>query len=151
MKKLILLGICTCYSFLAYNQTVSVKDFETGEPVAFATLTSDTPKAFSLTNEKGHADISAFKGSEAIEIRMLGYDIISVSFTHLEKESFEINLIPSSISMEGVVVSATRWNQSSYDVPSKVISVTPKMVDLQNPQTAANLLNVSHYCLFIPG
>ena len=49
----------------------------------------------------------------------------------------------SSFNLEDAVVSATRWSQKSSDVPSKIVSISPKKVRLQNPQTAADLLGVS--------
>lgn len=42
-----------------------------------------------------------------------------------------------------VVVSATRWDQNSSEVPSKVTIVSQEVVTLQNPQTAADLLGQS--------
>ena len=45
--------------------------------------------------------------------------------------------------LDEVVVSATRWRQTSSNVPSKIITISPREVTLQNPQTAADLLGIS--------
>ncbi|HRW98582.1 MAG TPA: TonB-dependent receptor [Cyclobacteriaceae bacterium] len=45
--------------------------------------------------------------------------------------------------LDEVVVSATRWRQTSSNVPSKIITISPREVSLQNPQTAADLLGIS--------
>jgi len=45
--------------------------------------------------------------------------------------------------LDEVVVSATRWSQTSTNVPAKIITITPADVVLQNPQTAADLLGIS--------
>ncbi|HNP95517.1 MAG TPA: TonB-dependent receptor [Cyclobacteriaceae bacterium] len=45
--------------------------------------------------------------------------------------------------LDEVVVSATRWRQTSSNVPSKIITIPPREVSLQNPQTAADLLGIS--------
>jgi hemoglobin/transferrin/lactoferrin receptor protein len=61
----------------------------------------------------------------------------------LESEAFKISLETSNLSLDEVVISGSRWRQSSDNVPSKIISISAKEVALQNPQTAADLLNVS--------
>ena len=65
------------------------------------------------------------------------------SYAELRNSNFEIVLSISSISIDQVVISATRWNQSTSDIPSKIISISPETVALQNPQTAADLLAAS--------
>lgn len=44
--------------------------------------------------------------------------------------------------LEEVVV-ATKWKQKKQDVPYKIASITTEDIELQNPQTAADLLGVS--------
>ena len=47
----------------------------------------------------------------------------------------------NEIKLNEIVVSATRWNQQSQDIPSKIITISLKDIALQNPQTAADLLS----------
>lgn len=54
-------------------------------------------------------------------------------------------LTPSKIDLNEIVVSASKWNNSIREVSSKIVSVSRKEVQLQNPQTAADLLGVSGY------
>jgi hemoglobin/transferrin/lactoferrin receptor protein len=42
-----------------------------------------------------------------------------------------------------VIVAATRWNQNSSDIPLKVINITDEEISIRNPQTMADLLNIS--------
>lgn len=130
-------------SYSAYAQTITIKDRKTREPVEWVSLISESPKASAITDAKGQADISAFKGAEKIIIRRLGYKAEVKSFAELESLSFGIFLQPEPFGMHEIVVSATRWRQTSSDVPSKIISILPEEVALQNPQTAADLLGVS--------
>ena len=126
-----------------YSQTVTIKDLKTNEPIELATLTSSNPKHSAITNAKGQADISAFANAGKIEIRSLGYKTLVKSYAELKVESFLLGMQPSNLDLEEVVISATKWRQSSDDVPSKIISITPQEVALQNPQTAADLLEIS--------
>lgn len=128
---------------MAFSQTITVTDKETGMPVEMATLVSTGSNIFAVTDEKGQTDVTAFRGSERIEIRMLGYKTENLSFSELEKRDFALQLHRSGISIDQYVVSATRWNQSSRDVPARIATISASEFSLQNPQTAADLLGVS--------
>lgn len=130
-------------SCLALAQTVTIKDKKTKEPVELVSLISTIPEAQAETNVKGQVDISAFKGADEIIISRLGYETKKLSYAALEELSFEIFLEPKPFNMYNIVVSATRWRQASSDVPSEIITISPLEVELQNPQTAADLLGVS--------
>lgn len=143
MLKTILLFFVLGISFMAYSQTLTLTNIESNEPIELVSIMSDHPNAFTTTNTMGQADISAFQGSNKIEIRRLGYKTEIKSFEELSASNYLINLTPSSAAFDEVVVSATRWNQSSSNTPSKISSITPKDVALNNPQTAADLLGSS--------
>lgn len=65
-------------SVSAYSRTITIKDQETQEPVEWVSLVSEIPKAVAVTNAKGQADITAFKGAEKTVIRRLGYKTIVI-------------------------------------------------------------------------
>lgn len=134
-----LLGL-VCF---AHAQIITINDEETGEPLELATLMSENPQAFALTNSIGKADITAFKKAENITIRLLGYKTVERSYTELQAQGFTLGLAQSRISIDAVVVSATRWTQSARDIPNRIASISAKKVNLQNPQTAADLLSIS--------
>ena len=138
-----MLWLCLGVSCFAYSQIVTVKDLETGQPIEAASLSSESPREFVTTNSKGQADISNFIGAETIEIRALGYKKQTFSFSGLTDVSFEVLLAASDIQVDEVVISATRWNQVSRDQPVKIVSVSPQAIALSNPQTAADLLQLS--------
>jgi hemoglobin/transferrin/lactoferrin receptor protein len=131
------------FSQSVFSQVITITDEDSGQPLDLVTLISNSPKAFATTNAKGQADISKFEGSEKIEIRTLGYETLSKTYSELQSNNFEIILSLSNISIDQVVISATRWNQASSKIPSKVVSISPNTVALQNPQTAADLLGIS--------
>ncbi len=126
-----------------FSQIVNVKDKETGQPLDLVTLTSDKPRAFALTNGEGQAEISRFKGAGIIEIRIIGYQTLRLAYQEIEKSGFEILMEQGSITLNQVVISATRWNQDAREVPARIVSLSPRKMALGNPQTAADLLNAS--------
>ncbi|UII30540.1 TonB-dependent receptor [Fulvivirga ulvae] len=143
MKKLIFLCLLLGASCYGYTQVITIKDKKTGEPLEMVAIMSKQPKAYATTNSEGKADISSFKDAEKIVIHLLGYKRETKSYEQLQNESFNLNLAHSEFTMDEVVVSATRWDQSASEVPSKIIAISQEEVALQNPQTAADLLNIS--------
>lgn len=143
MKRILLLFFLTGLFLQGMAQLITVTDKSTGEPLDLVTLMSDQPKAFALTNGDGQADISKFRGAQVIEVRMLGYQTRRISFSELEKAGFAVSLDRGLINLDQVVISATRWNQNAREVPAKVLTMSPKEIALENPQTAADLLSAS--------
>jgi hemoglobin/transferrin/lactoferrin receptor protein len=142
MRKLLLLWLLLGVYGIGFTQIITITDGASHQPIELATLSSESPMANALTNSKGQADITKFKDAQIIEIRMLGYRTEIFSFEQIRLAGFKIKLTPG-ITMDEVVVSASRWNQTSRNVPSKITSISSKTVLLQNPQTAADLLGAS--------
>jgi hemoglobin/transferrin/lactoferrin receptor protein len=143
MKRLISLFLFTLACISIHAQIITIKDKENYQPLDLVTLSSQAPSASAITNIKGQAEVSAFKGSALIEIRLLGYETARKSYAEMEKAGFLIYLNQSAISLDQVIISATRWSQMTREVPSKITSISAKEVALQNPQTAADLLGAS--------
>lgn len=124
-------------------QTISINDQETGKALEMVTLMSENPKAFTTTNVNGQADITNFRGSDKIEIRSLGYKAIIKSYDEIKSDKFKIGMEIYNLNLDELVVSGTRWRQSSDNIPSKIVTISPVEINLQNPQTAADLLGIS--------
>jgi hemoglobin/transferrin/lactoferrin receptor protein len=143
MKKNILMWMFLAFTQFAVAQVLTVENNETGEYLSSASISSDNPKAFAVTNARGQADISEFRGAERIIIRRLGYKTELKSFAELEAMGFELKMTATSTHFDEVVVSASRWTQTASNVPSKISIISVEDVALQNPQTAADLLGAS--------
>ncbi|MEQ8242417.1 TonB-dependent receptor [Fulvivirga sp.] len=143
MKKYYYLMLVILMSMSAYGQTLTVVDKKSSEPIELATVASKSPNAFVTTDENGQADISELRGSNKIEIRIIGYTTFYTSYEKLELIGFRVLMERSTLSMDEIVISATKWELSSSEVPSKITAISAEEVALQNPQTAADLLNVS--------
>ncbi len=125
------------------GQVITVKDRETGQALELVRISSVSQKFFVVTNKNGQADISAFKGAERIEFRLIGYRRTVKRYDELTGENNVVYLSPSQLSSDEIVVSATRWNQARRDVPNKITIITPRDVALLNPQTTADMLGQS--------
>jgi hemoglobin/transferrin/lactoferrin receptor protein len=141
--KYFIFGYLGILTFTAQAQVLKVIDRESGTPLPLVTIVSETPALFATTDEQGEADITDFAEVEAIEIRYLGYTTLITSFNNLEKHGFVVRLFPSGLSVNGIVVTATRIGQHSGDIPHQVLTLSRREVALQNPQTTADLLGTS--------
>lgn len=142
MKYILCAWLCVAMHITLFAQILTVRD-NAGNPVEYATVASKSPNVFLTTDNNGQADISKLKGSKRIEVRYLGYITIHTNYSELEKQGFRVTFEPSTLSMDEIVISATKWELPSSDVPSKIVAISSKEIALQNPQTAADLLNVS--------
>ncbi|MFZ1292179.1 MAG: TonB-dependent receptor plug domain-containing protein, partial [Melioribacteraceae bacterium] len=124
-------------------QIITVRDKETNQKLESVIIKSEIPKAITATNSLGEAELKLFKDSEKILLQHLGYKTLSKSYEEILHEDLVIYLIPTNISLDQVVVSATKWNQSNIEIPTKIISISPKDIEFQNPQTTADMLSAS--------
>jgi hemoglobin/transferrin/lactoferrin receptor protein len=143
MKVNIIFFLCLAMVCIASAQTLNIKDRKTGEPLEMVTLMSKTPNAFTTTNDKGQADVSAFRGAEIIEIRRLGYQTKIKSFEEIKLLNFELLMKVSATEFDEIVVSATRWSQPPANIPSKISVISPGEAAMHNPLSTADLLGSS--------
>ena len=143
MKHLLLITLFLGTYISIFSQAITIKSQENGQPLEFVLLSSNDPKASAITDVRGQADMSTFRGAEKIEIRLIGYETLAKSYRELEQADFLLSLSPSSFALDQVVVTASRWNQSRRDIPARITTITQREVALQNPQTAADLLGSS--------
>jgi hemoglobin/transferrin/lactoferrin receptor protein len=137
--SLLLLGI----TLTGHSQLITIQDEENHRPLELATLSSENHLALIITNSKGQADISAFRESARIEIRMVGYKPIIRSYDQLKKDGFMVYMRASIVTLDQIVISASRWRQPRREIPARITSITPKDIANGNPQTAADLLGLS--------
>jgi hemoglobin/transferrin/lactoferrin receptor protein len=143
MKNFLFICILVFSKILLNAQAITVIDRETSLPIPSCNIFSNKHHLNIQTNSNGQADISPLSTAENIEISAFGYSNSIKSFSELESDNFIVKLKQSSVNLDEIVISATRWHQSSGDIPSKVVKISPKQTELQNTQTAADLLGIS--------
>ncbi len=90
MKKTITLIIFITLTLLSYSQILTIRDKESNQALEMVTIYSESPRASALTNAHGQVDLTEFKGSAKIELRMIGYDNLTLSYAEIEKSEFKI-------------------------------------------------------------
>lgn len=81
-----------------------------------------------------------------LQVMKLGFlkSLVGFFFLLLSANSYsQVVTIKDTSAIDEVVISASKWNQVSTQVPMKIASITSKDVNLYQPQTAADLLGSS--------
>lgn len=144
MKRYVLVLLLMGMSGLFLDaQTLRVHEQATHRPMAGVTIQQGATGAGSATDARGQADIAALRGADSIFIRFIGYRTVVFSYAQLEQLGFQVQMEEDRVSLDAVVVSATRWRQSRREAPLRISAIRPQEVMLQNPQTAADLLGLS--------
>lgn len=143
MSKYMWVVLFLIFTLEMHAQTLTVKDQKTGQTLEFVTIIADQGKIVITTDLNGQAAVKSLKGKPQIEFRLIGYQKKELSWEQLLEKQFLVGLEPKSISLESVVISASRFTQKAEEVPVKIISIRQKEIELQNPQTAADLLAAS--------
>jgi hemoglobin/transferrin/lactoferrin receptor protein len=142
MKVVFLLLFLSFYAGLAKAQIITVLNKNDNTPIVGATLNSKS-EVSAVTNSKGQVDIADFKGEAEIQFRSLGFETEFLTYNDIIKSDLTVYLTPSNLSLDEVVISGTRWRQTSANIPAKIISISPNEVAMLNPQTAADMLALS--------
>jgi len=142
-KNVISIYFLLCLVTFGHAQIITIKDQSANKTLELATIISQKSKPIILTNANGQANISAFRDVESIQISLLGYETRILSYSDIMNADYQIALTQTNINLDQIVVSATRWQQSSNNIPARISSITADNVAFQNPQTAADLLGIS--------
>ncbi len=93
-----------------------------------------------LTNVYGIADISAFPESDTLIFQHAAYETYSVQYGLISKAGFNIYLEKKSISLDEIIISATRFEKDAVEIPNRIISISAEKISFENPQTTADVL-----------
>ncbi len=142
MRKIII-SFLWLISFSVSAQNILVLDSTTSKPLENVVITSLNPNKTVTTNSKGQANIDVFSTSKKIEVRLVGYETVKTDYNTIKKQNFVLKLTPFYFNLDEVVVSATRWRQAQNRIPAKIIHIKKRDVELDNPQTVADMLGFS--------
>jgi len=126
-----------------FSQTLTIKEETTGKPLQDVYVYCYNPAISAVTNTNGQCDISDFVDCDSIVIELIGYKKESLSFIQIRKNDFVVYLSEKYFSEKQIVVSATRWQQEQKNIPGKITTIHPLKIQMQNPQTAADLIGQS--------
>jgi hemoglobin/transferrin/lactoferrin receptor protein len=130
-------------SLQLYAQTVIVKDAKTEKPLELVSVYSGDKNRALITDTRGRVDISSFRNSEELVFRLLGYEILKVSYNELSQQNYSVLLKEQPIAIGNVVVSSNRWVEDRSEIAQTIELITPKDVEFMTPQTIADMLSMT--------
>jgi hemoglobin/transferrin/lactoferrin receptor protein len=143
MKKVVTLLVISLFShsLLHADETILLKvlSAETGNPVAGARVS--TEDAVLVTNESGRVRIPA--NVAYVTVTHPAYERKRVYKSEFLASEYVISLEPRVFSDTVVITGANRREQVLADSAVRVEQVGREQVDIANPQTAADLLDIS--------
>jgi hemoglobin/transferrin/lactoferrin receptor protein len=142
--KIKLLILFNLLAISLYAQKVTILDNVTAQPVPNVAIFSMNPSYSTITNARGQADITVFKGVDSVYIKHVSYTTKVMSYKELASEKVLV-LEMSNIALDEVIVSANRWEQQNIEVPHRIEKMTQREISFSNPQTAADLLAAGGY------
>ena len=143
MQRIILLGWLCCIYFVGMGQQLLILEESTQKPIEGALVFTASPLVYGMTAPNGIVHLATFKGVTEISVRCLGYQSSTVKVDFDNHRQPVVYLTPTLYNLDHVVVSATKWSQTSDNLPLKIIRITPEEAQFNNPQTAADLLGSS--------
>ena len=126
-----------------HTQTGIILNKEGKIPLESVLLHSEKLNIQGITNKNGQIDLSSFSTAEKIEIRYIGFKTIIESYQSIKEKGFIIYLEEAGITLDEMVISASRRQESSKGIPSKIRTMSKSDIQLLQPQTAADLLGIS--------
>ena len=127
----------------SFGQTAEILNSDSKMPLAEVLLFGAENNISEVSDEKGKIDLSRFENQKTIHFQLLGFQSLTLSWGEIEKANFIILMTPGMIQMDQAVVSATKWRQSSQDVPGKVSVLSTSNLQIRNPSNTADWLGSS--------
>ena len=121
-------------------QQVIVVNKSDKQPIPGVAVYNDIKTKTAITDFDGNVDLDSYSLQDKIHFQHLSYHKISIQKLNVQDTIF---LSPKATSLNEVVISASKFEQSKKEVPQNIISITPEDIQLSNPQTSADLLNNS--------
>lgn len=121
-------------------QTVLVRDNNSFRPVDNVAIYTPAHTRTALTNIYGIADVSSFMETDTLFFQHTAYESISYTYEEISGAEFNIFLEKKFISLDEIIISATRFDQDLSEIPNRIISIPAEKIHFDNPQTTADVL-----------
>ena len=144
LKQFTLLIFLLLFIPLSQSQEITVIDRLTQERIPGVKIECKSSDTKVIANSEGRFRLETFQGCDTILISYPDYILEEFAYTDL-RNIVTVELEEVQLDVDGVVVSAFRWEYDVREIPNKVTAIDVKDVTLENPQTTADLLASSGY------
>ncbi len=142
-SKILVISIIMLNTAIVNSQTVYVFDEQTGKPISNVFVYSNNQKTTTITNSSGIADLSEFSEEEKIIFQHTSYYLLATNKHKLGRQKFRLGMNENFVKLSEVVVSASKWEENTSEIPNKIAIIKKKDIIFGNPQTSADMLGNS--------
>ncbi len=144
MHKQIFAGLLFIFFWQCLSaQKIIVIDASDHKPVKDVAVYNDNKTRFGYTDLAGEFSIDSFDDDDYLNFQHPSYENIRLTRKEIEDSDYVVFMFYLTFDIEEFVVSANRWEQSTMEVPNKIVQVRKPEIDFANAQTAADLLGSS--------
>ena len=95
-----------------------------------------------VSNLKGEVILNQFSIGDTLYLRHSSYNGAKMLLSSKDTD-IDFKLIEKSIKLDEIVVSVSRWAESSSEFPNKVVGLSTSDIEFSNPQTTADALSTT--------
>jgi iron complex outermembrane recepter protein len=142
MKLLSLVSLLCFLNYTAFTQNSiggKIFDKETKEPLIGVAIFIPTTHTGTITNSNGVFNLSSNQGFDSVEVRYLGYQTQKLKVK--QYDNLTIALTPSAITMNEMVVTASRDVQARTEVPMAISKLSTSTINDAKPTLMVELIN----------
>lgn len=139
LKFYLLFGLILLQVSMISAQALILEDRGSKKPISSVAVFSVDRHISALSDENGVVVLDAFGESEMLIFQHPSYVELILPKARLIQEVV-LYLDKKTYSLNPVTISANRWEQNIDEVPVTISSVTKAEIELENPQTSADLL-----------
>ena len=135
--------LVSVFLFLETNlisQNIFVYNQQTGSPISDVVVFNNDKSVTGLTNELGIVYIGDFSDNEDIIFQHPSFITVTFSKDIIEKIHFKVPLNEKLINLDEVIVSASKWETKSNEIPNKIEQIKRKDIIFNNPATSADMI-----------
>jgi hemoglobin/transferrin/lactoferrin receptor protein len=121
-------------------QEVVVIDEETGKPLPYVAIYNRDKTKSTFTAGQGKADLTKFTAGEVIIFKHVSHREHVTTKKQVLAAGAKVFLVIDDNNLQEIVLSVSRFNSKSREVPQKLVSVKPADIAFTNPQTSADML-----------
>lgn len=127
------------YVSVTNAQQITVVNAITDEPISGVAIFNSQKLKSAITNFKGVASIDKFMPLDTLYFKHLSH----ITTFFIKKDIPKTHIIHLKANTQGlnqIIISSSKFKQNKNDIPQKVSSSNAKSIALNNPQTAADVL-----------
>lgn len=140
MKYYFLLTLTVLFTSSVFSQQITVYEKGTNLPISGVAIYNYIKTKSVTTDIDGKALLDVFLNTDELYFQNLLYKTKKIKKSTIIKNNNSVYLETNVEGLNEIVISASKFEQSSRDVPQKIISLDAQKIQFNNPQTSADVL-----------